>query len=440
MSKEKETKKLSRRNFLKFSTAAGVGTTLVGLNTLSDPKKSTAYAFDLMVKEHDDMPYEISPDYKRFDQKYTIFLRAATGAAPNAPAADKVLTDIANKYYPVSNCISPAPVEGVGWSLVDNALAYAGWSVHKTAVVGKGTSLPNVGLYSWEGDVNERKVNFESPKEAAKIVKKAAKTLGADLVGIAPYDERWIYSHTLDPKTKQSVPYEFPFKPKSVIAMAVEMDYDLVKASPAILGDAATGIGYSQMAETAHKVATFLRKMGYNAIPSGNDTGLSVPIAIQAGLGELSRMGMLVTKEYGPRVRLFKVLTDLEIKTDKPISFGVMDFCKVCMKCADNCPSDCISKDDEPSFNYPTISNHAGVKKWYIDGEKCFKFWGDNGGCCGACIATCPYNKIDEWHHDLAKLATVAPGLKSIAREFDEMFGYGKTYNEKAVTDFWESE
>lgn len=245
---------------------------------------------------------------------------------------------------------------------MDNALVYAGWSVHKTAVSSQGTSIANVGLYSWDGVLNERKTTFKSPEEAAKVVKKAAKFLGADLVGIAPYDERWTYTHTLNPATMEQVPFELPFEPKSVIAMALEMDYDAFKTAPSLIADASAGLAYSRMAETAHKVAQFIRKLGYNAVPSGNDSAESIPIAIQAGLGELSRIGILVTKEYGPRIRLLKVFTDLEIKTDKPISFGVEEFCKVCMKCADNCPSDSISRDIEPSYKTQTITNHPGIK------------------------------------------------------------------------------
>lgn len=258
---------------------------------------------------------------------------------------------------------------------MDNTLVYAGWSVHRSTV-SKPTTIPNIGLYSWEGAVNERKTTFESPDEAAKIIKKAAKFLGADLVGIAPYDERWVYSHSFETSTKESVPIEFPFKPKSVISMAIEMDYDALKTAPSVIASASNGMGYSQMAETTHKVAQFIRKLGYQAIPCGNDTAESIPIAIQAGLGKLGRLGLLITKEYGPRVRLCKVFTDLEIKTDKPITFGVQEICKVCMKYADNCPSSSISKDVEPSFKIQNISSHTGIKKWYMNGEICIKFWG----------------------------------------------------------------
>ena len=71
------------------------------------------------------------------------------------------------------------------------------------------------------------------------------------------------------------------------------------------------GQGYSMMVYTANLMAAFIRGLGYKAIPCGNDTALSIPLAMAAGLGEWSRMGLLVTEKFGPRVRLCKVFTDM---------------------------------------------------------------------------------------------------------------------------------
>jgi len=39
----------------------------------------------------------------------------------------------------------------------------------------------------------------------------------------------------------------------------------------------------------------FDRDIGYHAVPCGNDTAISVPITIQAGLGHVGRHGRLIT-------------------------------------------------------------------------------------------------------------------------------------------------
>jgi reductive dehalogenase len=324
-----------------------------------------------------------------------------------------------------------------GWTELDGAFFMAAWSVHDHAAPGDAGGVPQAGpLYSWDYPSNERKTNFKSAEEATHIIKKAALFLGASLVGIAPYDERWVYSHWFDYPTGKSLPVKFPFKPKSVIVMALEMDYEAFKTAPSLIEQAATGNQYSNMAVVSHKVASFCRQLGYKAANCGNDTAMSMPLAIHAGLGEMSRMGLLVTPEYGPRVRLCKVFTDIELVPDKPISFGVTEFCKVCMKCADNCPSGAIPRDVEPSFKTANKSNNPGAKKWCIDAEKCFQFWAENGGDCGTCIASCPYNKTDEWHHVLSSKMTQTPA-RPVLRYFDELFGYGKTYNEKVIAEYW---
>ena len=75
--------------------------------------------------------------------------------------------------------------------------------------------------------------------------------------------------------------------------------------------------GYSRMATTASALSAFIQELGYNAIPCGNMTGLCVPMAIDAGLRELGRQGVVITPKYGPRVRLAKVITDLPLSVDQ---------------------------------------------------------------------------------------------------------------------------
>jgi epoxyqueuosine reductase QueG len=133
------------------------------------------------------------------------------------------------------------------------------------------------------------------------------------------------------------------------------------------------------------------------------------------------------------------VFTDLELVPDQPKSFGVTEFCKVCFKCADSCPVDALSRVKEPTLE-PTvesISSHPGVKKWWHNNEKCLGYWAEQGSDCGACIASCPYNKLDGWHHDLARMVAEMPVGRSIARDLDDIFGYGDTFDENAAEDFW---
>ncbi|MDH5482663.1 MAG: reductive dehalogenase [Candidatus Bathyarchaeota archaeon] len=274
----------------------------------------------------------------------------------------------------------------LGYSRVDFALAYSSWTVHdafeggfsRVKIKPYRASAATIGI-----DWTKTKYSVNDPLEMSKYVKQAATLFGASLTGICRLNRKWLYAEA-------NVPRKF----ENVIVMAVEMNAPGIATSPAAPAAAATGIGYSKMAFTLSCVGEFIRNLGYEAIQCGNDTALSVPLAIDAGLGELGRNGLLITPEYGPRIRLCKILTDLPLEPDKPIKFGVKEFCKKCKLCAKYCRADAISMDDEPSFNVACLSNNPGALKWYVNAELCYLFWCENGIDCSTCVKVCPYNTV----------------------------------------------
>ena len=257
----------------------------------------------------------------------------------------------------------------------------------------------NDGLYSWESlevpeenldsETKSREVEFHDPAAISEKIKGAARFYGADLVGITRLNELWVYSHSYNRLSGENDPIKLPKRYRFAIVMAVEMDYEKFAISD-FGASAATGLGYSKMAFVSSLLAQFIRNLGYKALPCGNDTALSIPLAIDAGLGELGRNGLLITPQFGPRVRLCKVLTNLPLKADMPIDFGVQDYCEECKKCLDNCPVHAISLDK--TANATTISSNPGVLKWPVDGESCFRFWCETGIDCNICIKVCPFN------------------------------------------------
>jgi hypothetical protein len=98
---------------------------------------------------------------------------------------------------------------------------------------------------------------------------------------------------------------------------------------------------YAAGAFIATQVAAFIANLGYEATANHlryYDT-LLIPLAVDAGLGEMGRLGYLLTKKLGPRVRLGAVTTTLPLVPDRPVDIGVADFCRICKKCATCCPS-----------------------------------------------------------------------------------------------------
>jgi reductive dehalogenase len=254
-------------------------------------------------------------------------------------------------------------------------------------------------------------------------------------VGICELDRRWIYSHVSNDITGEHVQLEIPEEYRYAVAMAIEMDYALIQTAPSGGAGAATGLGYSKMAFVAGLLAQFIRHLGYKAIPCGNDTALSIPIAIEAGLGELGRNGLLITEKFGPRVRLCKVFTDLPLVPDQPRFFGVDEFCRKCMKCAHHCSPRAISFE-EKTTEALNVSNNPGVLKWPVNAEQCFKFWIANRMDCADCIRVCPFDQEQGWHHDLVRACIKsAPWLNPLFLWLDEALGYGRQRDPATIWD-----
>lgn len=236
----------------------------------------------------------------------------------------------------------------------------------------------------------------------------------------------------------------FPRSMNRVIVMAFEMDEGGINTGGrthmvSTLGEAAAQNGYSRMAFTSACLANFIRQLGYNAIPMGNDHSLSIPMAVDAGLGELGRNGVLITPKYGPRVRLAKVMTDMPLIPDAPISFGVTEFCEICGKCAELCPGDAIS-EGKRTFDAPP-SGIAGLYHWPVDGDKCFAYWSEVGGSCYNCIRVCPFNKPESWLHEATRILIGAKSgtIDKILLKMDDAAGYGSVKGDDPA-DFWDKD
>jgi len=356
---------------------------------------------------------------ERFDQKNNVFFRATW---------DPSLVDLGKQFYGVFY-----PKDRPGYRLEDLAFEQAGWYAEQAFAMGNLGG--NRGLYSWETPKiwysdyrppTDVKLAVDDPSRMTRIIKKAAKIYGASLVGICELDRRWVYSHYMHAREKEHKPVEIPEEYRYAIALAFEMNYELIRLSPTHTGGAGVTSAYGRMPLTTGTLAQFIRYLGYKAIPMGNDTALSIPIAIDAGLGELSRMGTLITREYGPRVRLSKIFTDLPLVPDSPIEFGVWDFCLKCKKCARFCPGQAIMYG-EPTDQPISLSNREGLLRWPLAAEKCFGWFVKNEGLCSNCIRVCPFNKPSGWLHEAVRWgAKNTRWLDSLFVKADDLLGYGR--------------
>jgi len=351
-------------------------------------------------------PYATTSALQRFSQRHTTFSRSTW--------------DESFALYGDGDKSSrePSAAERPGYGRQDTALESGAWTVARSQL-GSAATAPDPADPAVQTTVEQGGV--VDALDLTRCLRDAARLYGADMVGITRVNPLWIYASDGD---KQ--PIELPEGLDTAVVIAVEMDYDKIRTSPSAVAGAATGNGYSRMAFTGNCLARYLTDLGWRALYCSNDTGLSVPLAIDAGLGEAGRNGLLITPQYGPRVRLCKVFTDAPLIADEPISFGVKEFCEICMKCATTCPSGSISTDGMTDRG-PTASNNPGALKWYTNPETCLAFWRRNGTSCANCIRSCPFNKAPGWLHDLAR-CTIRARCRWWDRLLvllDDAWGYG---------------
>ncbi len=334
-----------------------------------------------------DAGFRVSPDYERFSQKRDVFSRSFWDPDVQSPKTERFYESYRRPLREWRRVD--------GYEQKDFALRNAAWHVADFFAERLEEEDRREGFLDYltahRGGSRERR-KVSSREEMAREIKQAAKLFGADLVGITHYDDRWVYSHKYSRRSDGETPMDLPDGLTSVIVVCHEMDHDLLKTVPSALSGTATGIGYSRDVVTLLALAQYIRNLGYEAYGSMNDTGSSIPYAIKAGLGEYGRHGLLIAPGIGPRLRLGKIFTDLPLAHDRPIRFGVKEFCQVCRKCSDACPPKAIAAG-EPSMETHNTSNVEGVEKWTTDAEKCFGFWVTQMTDCSICVRVCPYNR-----------------------------------------------
>lgn len=370
--------------------------------------------------------FDVQPNFERFNQRDDVFRRSWWDAS--------IRSEKATLFYETYREPLKTWRKADGFTQKDYAFRNAAWHVSDIFTELKEGQDRREGFsdeFTLYRDVTKEKLDVGTPEEAAAEIKRVGKAFGADLLGVTEFDERWMYTNKFSDMSLSEKPQEIPEGLNNVIVVAQAMDYDLIRTVPSALSGAATGLGYSHDAMVVLSIAQYIRNLGYNAVASMNDTALAIPLAIKAGLGEYGRLGLLITKEFGPRVRLGKIFTDMPLQPDKPIRFGVKEFCEECRQCSSSCPVKAIPFG-EPSTHRHNQSNIKGVKKWSVDGEKCFSYWAAQNSDCSICIRVCPYNKdySKVWNRVGRTLAGTP--LRKFMLWLDGQLGFGKRMKPQA--------
>ena len=151
--------------------------------------------------------------------------------------------------------------------------------------------------------------------------------------------------------------------------------------------------------DIAFKTARYIEKLGYDALTIGASQStaddkssyrglFSHKIGARlSGLGFIGKSGLFISKNYGSKVRLVTVLTNMPLTPENAI---IENGCGSCENCVKACPAGAISG---------IVYKEGMLREDFFSAEKCsknMKNYNDigRGSVCGICISVCPYNKL----------------------------------------------
>jgi ferredoxin len=237
---------------------------------------------------------------------------------------------------------------------------------------------------------------LSDPAENTRFLKGWILKLGAHSVGVTELRDYHLYTHA-----GRGEAYGRPVTlgHRYALALTVEMDREMVAAAPRSPTVMESARQYLRSGVMAIQVAELIRRLGYEARAhvDGNYRVICPLVAKDAGLGEIGRIGLLMTPRLGPRVRIAVVTTDLPLDPDPPFRDATtLEFCAACRKCAEACPSRALPFGDPEE-------DEGGVRRWRIDAEACFTLWTRLGTDCARCMAVCPYSHPDTLLHNAVR-------------------------------------
>ena len=296
--------------------------------------------------------------------------------------------------------------------------ALGGWYARKSATSFAQRRMLGAFVLLQDGEPQacEQKITDEQRNSAN--VKAASYFLGVDAVGISRCPDWTWYSH-------DATGAELKPPHHNAISMIIDQGFETMEGAS---GDDWIAVSQSMRAYLRFSllggvIAKHIRNLGYSAKAHTVLDGevLQPPLLLLSGLGEVSRIGEVILNPLlGPRLKSGVVSTDMPLAHDKPIDFGLQNFCENCNKCARECPAGAITAGPKRMFN--------GYEIWKSDSQKCttYRITTEGGAMCGRCMKTCPWNleglfaeKPFRW------LASNVPSAAPALAKLDDKLGNG---------------
>jgi len=238
----------------------------------------------------------------------------------------------------------------------------------------------------------------QEPEILTRHIKAVGYFLKADVMGACKVPPSAYYSHD-----KSGNPIDARYENAIIIVMRKENNAEHASTGKDWMGDPISFQAYQHLGMVTETIANYIRRLGWDASPQYGPSFvdkysvLLPPLLLAAGIGEVSRVGIVLNPFLGLGYKAAAVLTDMPIVPDKPIDFDLQNFCKNCKICAEVCPSRAISTDDKVMYN--------GYETWKLNTKRCasFNFTNKNGTMCNRCIKSCPWTNPPTWPHNLVR-------------------------------------
>jgi ferredoxin len=260
-------------------------------------------------------------------------------------------------------------------------------------------------------DINRTQKNPVAPEKAPlpddpRVISRHLKSMGyffgADLMGICEVPPGAAYRDD-----DAGNPIDVPYRYAVVFVKRKHQPTTLASSGRDWIFDSTSHQVYQLLAVWSDTMADYIRRLGHEAEVSNqqNYITLMTPLILAAGLGEISRLGIALNPFLGANFKASAVLTNLPLLPDKPIDFGLQEYCGRCMICADQCFVGAVSNREKELYN--------GYMTWLLDAKKCAIHNSLNkvGSVCGHCTRICPWNRPNSdpsdfkgWDGDIRKL------------------------------------
>lgn len=228
---------------------------------------------------------------------------------------------------------------------------------------------------------------------SAKL-KAFCRSSGADLAGIAdlvPFlQQRW-----------PTLPADLLFPYTYAISVAVRLDDDImdtITSHPTIEYAEHYRAANADLDRLTAEIAAWIISRGCEAeaVPASKIMDIEnllgavshKAIARMAGIGWQGKSLLIVSPQFGPRIRLATVLTDMPLFPDGPIK----NQCGSCTECTDACPVKAIR-------NVTAVDRYANREE-ALAFERCADRTYENSllsgigaRICGVCVRACPHGK-----------------------------------------------